>query len=341
MTFEYPWMLLLLVLVVPITLLWMRSVRKRRARLLKFTESAFIDKILIGNNPAMRRWHFILFFAATTLLIFATSGPMIGGGKEKVKLNGIDIMVVLDVSNSMLAEDIEPNRIERAKLALGQMIETMGADRIGVIVFAGQSYRCLPLTDDHTAAEMLLLSVYPEMIPVQGTAIGNAIDNAAVSFGDDDATRGRAIILISDGENHEDDAVKAATDAAEKGIIVCAIGIGSPNGSPIPEFDGTGKRAGNKRDENGNDIISKLDETTLKAVAAEGKGIYVRASNADMGVNKVYDMLKGLSKTTKETWQYTSFTPIFPWILLASLILFLIEALLPEGNRNEFNARRT
>jgi Ca-activated chloride channel family protein len=341
MSFEYPWMLLLLVLVLPVTLLWIRSASKRRERIRRFSESAFTDKLLIGNNPSLRRWHFILFFAAITLVIFAASGPMIVGGKEKVETTGIDIMVVLDVSNSMRASDIQPSRIERAKLALAQMIETMGSDRIGVVVFAGQAYTCLPLTDDHTAAETLLQSVSPEMVSIQGTAIGNAIDNALNSFGKTDQQRGKAIILISDGENHEDDASEAAVRAAEKGVIVCAIGIGSPEGSTIPEFDGTGKRAGTKKDEYGEEVISKLDETTLRNVATEGKGIYVRASNADLGINKVYEMLQGLSKTTKETWRYTSFTPLFPWLLLAALLMFLVEALLPEGNRNEFNARRS
>ncbi|MDQ3110562.1 MAG: VWA domain-containing protein [Bacteroidota bacterium] len=341
MSFEYPWMLLLLVLALPVTLLWIRSASKRKERIRRFSESAFTDKLLIGNNPSLRRWHFILFFAAIMLLIFAASGPMIVGGKEKVQTTGIDIMVVLDVSNSMRAADIQPSRIARAKLALAQMIETMGSDRIGVVVFAGQAYTCLPLTDDHSAAEMVLQSVSPEMISIQGTAIGNAIDVALVSFGKEDKDRGRAIILISDGENHEDDAAEAATRAAEKGIIVCAIGIGSPQGATIPEFDGTGKRAGNKKDENGQEVITKLDEASLKNVVTEGKGIYVRASNADVGINKVYSMLQGLSKTTKESWRYTSFTPLFPWLLLASLLLFLVEALLPEGNRNEFNARRS
>ena len=341
MSFEYPWLLLLLVLALPVTLLWMRSVRKREERIRKFSESAFTEKLLIGNNPSIRRLHFILFFSATALLIFAISGPMIVGGKEKVKSTGIDVMVVLDVSNSMRATDIQPSRIDRAKLALAQMIETMSSDRIGVVVFAGQAYTCLPLTDDHSAAEMLLQSVSPDMVSMQGTAIGNAIDNAMTSFGKDEKGRGRAIILISDGENHEDNASDAAMRAAEKGVIVCAIGIGSPQGSPIPEYDGTGKASGNKKDEDGKEVISKLDETTLKDVATEGKGIYVRASNADLGINKVYSMLQGLNKTTKETWRYTSFTPIFPWVLLVSLLLFLTEALLPEGKRNEFNARQS
>lgn len=341
MSFDYPWMLLLLVLALPIAWLWIRSAHKRKARLLKFSESAFTDKLLIGNNPSIRRLHFILFISATVLALFAASGPMIRGGKEKVNTTGIDVMVLLDVSNSMRAEDIQPSRIDRAKLALQQMLETMTTDRIGVVVFAGQSYPCLPLTDDHPAAELLLQSVSPDMVSMQGTAIGNAIDNAVRAFDKEEKSRGKAIILISDGENHEDDAAEAAARATEEGIIVCAIGIGSPEGTTIPEYDGTGKRAGNKRDANGNEIISRLDETTLQNVAQEGKGIYVRATNQDMGINKVYSMLRGLNKSTKESWQYTSYTPVFPWLLLASLLLFLIEALLPEGKRNEFNSRRT
>ncbi len=341
MSFEYPWMLLLFVLALPVALLWIHSVQKRKSRILKFSESTLIKNLLVGNNPSLRRWHFILFFAAITLLIFAISGPRIGGGKEKISLTGIDVIVVLDVSNSMNSTDIQPSRIERAKLALEQMINTMSNDRIGVIVFAGKAYRCLPLTEDHDAGEMLIQSIHSEMITIQGTAIGNAIENARKSFGDIDKSRGRAIILISDGENHEDNATEAAAVAAEDGIILCTIGIGSTNGSTIPEFDKKGNLVGNKKDKNGQDVITKLNENILKSIAVEGKGIYVHASNADIGVNKVYSMLQGLSKTTKETWKYTTYTPIFPWLLLASLLLFLIEALLPAGKRNEFNSRRS
>ncbi len=339
MSFDYPWLLFLLLLALPIALLWRRSVQNREERIRRFSESAFTEKLLLGNNPTLRRWHFILFFSAIILLIFALSGPQIAGGKEKMKTTGIDIMVVLDVSNSMRANDIQPNRIERAKLALGQMISKMGSDRLGIVVFAGQAYTCLPLSDDHAAAEMVLQTVSPEMVPIQGTAIGTAIDNAVLSFTNSDKNRGKAIILISDGENHEDNASDAASRAAEKGVIVCSIGIGSPDGSFIPEFDATGKSTGNKRDVEGKEIISKLDEQTLKDVATEGRGIYVRASNADLGIGKIYSMLQGLNKTTKESWQYTSFTPIFRWLLLSSLALFMIEALLPEGKRNEINAR--
>ena len=341
MIFEHPWLLFLLLLAAPVTWLWLLSVQKRQERINRFSESAFTEKLLLGNNPVVRRWHFILFFAATVLLVFSLSGPMLAGGKEKVKSTGIDVMVVLDVSNSMRATDIQPSRIERAKLALGQTIETMSSDRIGVVVFAGQAYTCLPLTDDHSAAEMLLQSISPDMVSMQGTAIGSAIDNALASFGKEDKSKGRAIILVSDGENHEDNAADAAAHAAEKGVIVCAIGIGSPEGATIPEYDGTGKLAGTKKDENGQEILTKLDENVLKDVATEGHGIYVRASNADLGISKVYSMLKGLNKSTKETYRYTSFTPLFPWTLLASLLLFLAESLIPEGKRNEINARQS
>ncbi len=341
MSFEHPWLLLLLLVIIPIALLWFRSVSKREERLRKFSESAFTDQLLIGNNASLKRWHFILFISGTVLLIFAISGPMIVGGKENIKSTGIDVMVVLDVSNSMRANDIQPSRIERAKLALSSMIETMTTDRLGVTVFAGQAYTCLPLTDDHSAAEMLLQSVSPDMITMQGTAIGAAIDNALVSFGQNDQERGKAIILISDGENHEDNATEAATRAAEKGVIVCTIGIGTADGTTIPEFDGAGKPAGNKKDEDGKEIISKLDETVLKDIAQEGRGIYVRASNADLGINQVYSLLQGLNKTTKESTRYTSFTPLYPWILLLATILFLVEAFLPAGNRNAFNVRKS
>lgn len=341
MSFDYPWLLFLVLLALPLAGLWRNSAQKRKERIQKFSESAFTDKLLLGNNPALRRWHFILFFSACVLLLASISGPKIPGGREKVKTTGIDIMVVLDVSNSMRAVDIKPSRIERAKLALAQMVSKMGNDRMGIVVFAGQSYTCLPLSDDHSAAEMVLQTVSPAMVPVQGTAIGNAIDNAITSFSSADKNRGKAIILISDGENFEDNATEAANRATEKGIIVCSIGIGSTEGAVIPEFDASGKLLGNKRDQDGKEIVSKLNEQILRDVAVEGQGIYVRANNSDMGVGKIYSMLQGLNKTTKETWTYTSFTPLYRWFVLAALLLFCIEALLPEGKRNEINARIT
>ncbi len=341
MTFDYPWLLLLLVLAVPSVLLWIRSVKRRRERIRRFTESEFADKLILGNRPRLRRWHFILFFAAFLLIIAAATGPLVTGGKEKVQVSGIDIMIVLDVSNSMRARDIQPSRLERAKLALTEAINTMGEDRIGMVVFAGHPYTSLPLTDDRSAAEMVVESVTTEMAGVQGTAIGAAVEKSIASFNIDDKGRGKAIIVISDGENHEDNAVEAAKHAQELGIVVSTIGIGSPEGAKIPEVDEYGRTTGFKKDDDGREVVTKLDEGTLKDMAKEGKGIYVRATSADMGISKVYSELRGLSKTTKETWRFTTFTPVFHWLVAAAILLLILEVLLPEGKRNEINARRS
>lgn len=335
MILDHPWLLLLLLLAGPVFYLWLRSARKREERMKRFAESSFAGKLFIGQNPVLRRWHFILFFAAISILLLAANGPQIGGGKEKVTMSGIDIMICLDVSNSMRAADLQPSRIERARLSIQKFIQTLGADRIGVVVFAGQAYTSLPLTDDHTAAEMVMESVSPNMISMQGTAIGTAIEQAASAFPKEDKDRGRAIIVISDGENHEDDAVEAAGKAAEDGIIVSAIGIGSASGEKIPEYNEDGKLIGNKRDNNGQEIITKLDEGNLREMVKAGKGIYVHASASDLGLNNVYTSLQGLSKGSKETWEYTSFTPLFPWMVALAILLLIIEPLLPEGQRDE------
>lgn len=335
MSLDYPWLLLLLLLAVPAVLLWIRSARRREERIKRFAESNFTGQLFVGHHPKLRRWHFLLFVSAITVLLLAANGPQIGGGKQKVTVSGIDIMIVLDVSNSMRATDLQPNRIERARLSIQKFIRTLGSDRIGVVVFAGQAYTSLPLTDDHSAAEMVMESVSPQMLSMQGTAIGAAIEQAVSSFPKEDKDRGKAIIVISDGENHEDDAAEAAAKAAEDGVIVSAIGIGSSTGEKIPEYDDDGVVTGNKRDENGQEVITKLDEGKLKEMVNAGKGIYVHASAADLGLNSVYTSLQGLSKGTKETWEYTSFTPLFPWLVAIAILLLIIEPLLPEGKRNE------
>jgi Ca-activated chloride channel family protein len=335
MTFEYPWMLLSLLLAIPALLLWILSARRREARIRRFAEEQFADTLLVGNHRGYRRWHFLLVFIAVVLLCGAMSGPVLPGGKEKIKTSGIDIVVALDISNSMRANDIQPSRIERAKLALQDLVSTMGSDRLGLVVFAGTAYTNLPLTEDHPAALMVLESVDPSMISMQGTAIGDAIRQSTEAFDMEEKGRGKAIILISDGENHEDDAIAAAKAAAEKGIIVCAIGFGSTSGTKIPEYDAAGNVVGNKRDMNGNEVLTRLNESLLKDVAREGRGMYVHATSADVGLTGVYSSLQGLSKTTKEVWRYTSYIQLFPWLVGAALLLLLIEPVLPEGKRNE------
>ncbi|MBI3510097.1 MAG: VWA domain-containing protein [Bacteroidetes bacterium] len=334
MTLDSPWFLLLLLLAVPCWLLWKRSVSLRKERLQKYAESAFTGKLLLGENLVLRLWHFILLFASVIFLVAAVAGPQLAGGKQKVKNTGIDIVLVVDISNSMLARDLQPSRLERAKLGLLQFIPKTGEDRLGIVVFAGQAYSQLPLTSDHSAAEMVVNSLSPDIISMQGTSIGAAIDRATSSFIKDDSKRGKAIILISDGENHEDDAVEESKRAAEQGIIVNCIGIGSTTGAKIPLYDDQGNFTGNKLDENGNEVTTRMDESLLQDVASSGKGIYLRATSADIGFQTIYNKLQGLNKTTKETWRYSVFTPLFQIFLILAIISLIAETFLPEGQRN-------
>jgi Ca-activated chloride channel family protein len=340
MRIENPWMLLLLLLALPAAWLWLRSVRKRKERIRRFTESAFAGKVFIGDRPLLRCWHFILFFAGLLLLTVAVSLPKIAGGEEKVQINGIDVMIVMDVSNSMNSNDIQPSRIERAKLALESTLKKMNSDRFGIVVFAAHPHVVLPVCDDPTAAWSMIGSISSNNIAAQGTAIGEAITLAVSRFprGEASKDRGRAIILITDGENFEDDAVEAARDAADNGVIVSVIGIGTEEGGKIPVVDREGK-TGFKHDRKGKEVITKINEELLKEIARNGKGVYVRSTSADIGVGTVYAKLQGLSKGASEVFRQTNFIQLFPWLAGFALLLLLIEPLLPEGKRNENKPR--
>lgn len=334
MSFEYPWILLLLILAALPVLLAVRSIRKRRKLLQKYAQGVMGNKLLSGESSALRWIRAIVLSAALLFLIIAAAGPQINGGKEKVKIRGIDIVVAVDVSQSMLAQDLKPSRIEKAKLALTDLLDKLEGDRLGVVVFAAQPYTVLPLCDDRSAAEMILNTVSVESVSAQGTDLASAIDHAVFSFNGSESDRGKAIVVISDGENHEEDPTEAAERAAEKGIIVCTIGIGSGSGTSIPVKDENGKII-DKRDGSGNVITTKLDDATLKEIARAGNGSYVKATNSDLGLNTIMGQLRELSKTTSETERYTSFTPVY-FIVSAFVILLLItELFVAEGKRKK------
>ncbi|HEY9114101.1 MAG TPA: VWA domain-containing protein, partial [Bacteroidales bacterium] len=239
---------------------------------------------------------------------------------------GIDLMLVLDVSNSMLAEDIKPNRLERSKMAISQLVDRLKGDRIGIVIFAGNAYKQLPLTTDYSAARLFLSAVDTKIVPSQGTAIGEAIDLAVTSF--DDAQHNKAIIVITDGENHEDDAIGAARDAVEKGVKVFTIGMGLPDGAPIPIYNNSGTQAGFKKDRSGQTVITKLDEDMLRQIAAAGNGSYARANNASTGLNKIFDDISQIEKKEIETRQFTDYEDQFQYYLGAAIILLILELLI-------------
>lgn len=265
-------------------------------------------------------------------LVFAIANPQMQTKLETVTREGVEIMIALDVSNSMLAEDIKPNRLEQAKLAISQLIKRLHNDKLGLVVFAGQAYVQLPLTTDYSAARMFLGSVNTGMVPVQGTAIGTAIEVCLESF-DQDATNNKALIIISDGENHEDDAIEQAKAAQELGIQVHTIGIGSPDGVPIPVFSSQGRKDF-RRDREGNVVITKLNETMMQQVAAAGAGSYVKATNVTAALKLVFDKISDLEKEEFDTTKIAGFDSMYQIPLAIALFFLILEFLiLPRKNR--------
>jgi Ca-activated chloride channel family protein len=269
---------------------------------------------------------------ALAFIITGLARPQFGSKLKKVKREGIELMIALDVSNSMMAEDIKPNRLDRAKLAISRLVDKLKDDKIGLIVFAGDAYTQLPITSDYNSAKLFLNSINTQIVPKQGTAIGAAVNLAMRSF-TPDSKANKAIIIITDGENHEDDAVAEAKSAAESGMVVHAIGMGLPQGSPIPVL-----RNGQTeylKDGSGNVVVTKLDEATLEKVAAAGNGIYVRANNAQVGLNTLFDEINKLDKTEMEALIYSEYDEQFQYFFAIGIFLLVLEFLILE-RKNKF-----
>jgi Ca-activated chloride channel family protein len=279
-------------------------------------------KIIRGLMPdvALKKQHlkFWMLFACTALFILVIAGPQFGSKLESVKKQGIEVMICLDVSNSMLSTDINPNRLAKAKQILSRLIDNLKNDKIGLIVFAGDAFIQLPITSDYVSAKMFLSSINPSMVPTQGTAIGAAINLANRSFTPTEGSE-KSIILITDGENHEDDALGATKAAAEKGIKVNVLGIGSIQGNPIP-IPGTN---GFQRDNEGNMVITKLNEQMCQEIAEAGNGMYARTDNTNTALNALQKELDKLSKSEVESKVYSSYEEKYQipaWILLFLLV---------------------
>lgn len=287
-----------------------------------------VEKLIPYSSRRKRIAKVVLFLTAFSSLILAICNLQTGSKLTEVKREGADIIVCLDVSNSMLAQDLSPNRLTRAKYALEKMIDMLEGDRMGLVIFAGEAYVQLPITTDYGAAKMFLNSIGPGMVPVQGTKIADAIKKASESFSSDDG-KNRAIILITDGENHESAAIDAAEEANKKGIMINTIGIGSERGVPIPLIE-NGVVKGYRKDKEGQTIVTKLNSDLLKTIASKGNGVYVQASQADLGLGAILDKISELDKAQLENKMYTDYEDQFQWFLGLSLILFFIEFLISE-----------
>lgn len=283
-------------------------------------------------SSARANTKFIIFNLIIALLIIGAANLQSGSKMEKVKREGIDLFLCVDISNSMHAEDIAPNRLERSKQAISKLISKLGGDRIGIIVFAGNAYVQLPITTDYSAAKMFLSTIDTDLIPTQGTEVGRAIELAIKSFGENE--HNKAIVIISDGEDHENgDAVKAAQEAAKHGIKIYTIGMGLDEGAPIPLYNKYGKKTGYKKDKDGNIIITKLDDHILRQIAEIGDGLYVRASNSNVGLDKIYEDINKTEKSEIESSVFTDYDDQFQWFVGAAILLLIFEILLSSGKK--------
>ena len=285
---------------------------------------------------------FILLLFALGFIILGLANPQIGSKMEEVKREGVDLMIALDVSNSMLAEDIKPNRLERAKQAISKLIDKLHNDRIGLIVFGGEAYVQLPITTDYSAAKLFLSIISTDIVPTQGTAIGEAIKLSIRAFSSDydnpkysgqnpqqSTQKNKAIIIITDGENHEDNAIEEAKNAADKGIIVHTIGMGLVKGAPIPAYY-RGRQIGFRKDRDGNTIITKLNEAMLQQIASSGNGVYIRANNIQTGLNALFTELNKMEKVKFGSKMFTDYEDRFQYPIAIALFLLILELIIAE-----------
>lgn len=324
--------ILYLLLMVPVAIaLFIIAQRHRRRRLERFASSSLLAVLTPSASPARIRTKFIIYLLALISLIFAAARPQIGSKLREEHQKGIELMLVVDVSNSMMAEDFEPNRLDRTKYAIDRVVESMKQDRIGVVAFAGEAQVQLPITSDYRMARAFTRKLSPELVRTQGTDLGAAIKLASISFSSQ-SEGSRVMVLITDGENHESDAMEAATAAAEKGIAIYTIGIGTPEGAPI-------MIGGDYlTDENGDMVVSKLDEKMLQEIASATGGAYVRATKQSIGLKEIIDRLRELDESDLATTRFEAYDEQYQYPLVLALLLLIIEWLILD-RRNPLLAR--
>ena len=311
------WLLTIPVLVVA----YIAYTKRKRRQLMEFGDPELMSQLMPDASKSRPIWKFCLLMVALILLIFAAARPQFGQKEKTIKRQGIEVMVALDISNSMMAEDVAPNRLDRAKQMLSKMMDNMVDDKVGLVVFAGEAFTQLPITCDYVSAKMFLNTISPKLIPTQGTAIGAALQTAIRSFGSQESDAGRAIILITDGENHEDDAIAAAKQAQELGIQVFVIGIGKPEGSPIP-VPGTNDYI---KDRSGQVVVSRLNEEMCQEIAQAGKGAYVRCDNTNTAMRALQQELDRIATTDLETTVYADYNEQYQSFVLIALLLLVID----------------
>lgn len=319
--FANPDMLWLLALVPAMVLALVVLARLRRRSLARFGKPELLKELMPDVSAGRVRLKSLLFLAAFTLAVFAAARPQFGSKLREEKAEGIEMMLVVDVSNSMLAEDFSPSRLDRTRYSIDKLFSSLSQDRVGMVVFAGEAKVQLPITSDYRMAKSFAKKLSPSLVSVQGTDLGQAMSLAALSFSNA-PDKSRAMILITDGEAHDAGAVDAARRAAEQGIRIFAIGIGTPEGAPIKiggEFI---------RDEKGDMVVSRLNEEMLQEIASIGDGGYIRATNQAFGLDEIVDKINDMERGEVASLRFEEYNEQFPWLVAAALVLLVLESLL-------------
>ncbi len=329
--FANPQYLYLLAVVPLLTALFLWALHDRRKRLARFGDPETVKSLMPEASTGRIKLKFLLFVTAVTLLILAAARPQFGSKLREQKSQGIEMMLAIDISNSMLAEDFAPNRLERTKYAVDKLFDGLKQDRVGVVVFAGDATVQLPITSDYRMAKAFAKRISPSMAAVQGTSIAKALSLAEMSFSSD-SDASRAIILITDGEDHEGQVLEAAQRAADQGIKIFAIGIGTPEGAPI--------QIGNEfiKDEKGNMVVSKLDEEMLQQITQMTGGAYVRATKQSLGLDEIIRTLNDMEQSELTTVRFEEYNEQFQYLIAVALILLILEYCLLD-RRNPLLAR--
>ena len=329
--FAHPEYLYLLLAAPALVALFAWALYDRRRRLARFGDPATVATLMPDASTGRMKLKFILFTTAVILVILAAARPQFGSKLREQKSEGIEMMLAVDISNSMLAEDFEPNRLERTKYAINKLFDGLEQDRVGVIVFAGDATVQLPITSDYRMAKAFAKRISPSMASVQGTSIDKALSLAEMSFSSGSGDS-RVIILITDGEDHEGNVMQAAERAAEQGIRIFTIGIGTPEGAPI-EIGGEFIK-----DEKGDMVVSKLDEKMLQEIARITGGAYIRATKQSIGLDEIVRAINDMEQSELSTVRFEEYNEQFQYLIAVALALLLVEFWLLD-RRNPLLAR--
>lgn len=329
--FAEPSYLYLLLLLPVLAVFYLYSNYRRRKAIRRFGDPVLMAPLMPDVSKYRPDVKFSILLLSIALFAFLLARPQFGSKLETVKRQGIEVIIALDISNSMLAEDVQPSRLQKAKRIVSQLVDRTENDKVGMIVFAGDAFTQLPITSDYISAKMFLESIDPSLITKQGTAVGAALDLAIRSFTPQEGV-GRTVILITDGENHEGGVEEAIRRANEKGIQVNVLGVGTPDGAPIPAEGGKDYR----RDRGGNVIVTRLNEQMCQEIAQAGNGIYVRVDNTNNAQRLIGKEVEKLAKADVETQVYTEYNEQFQAVAWIILVLLLGEMLILEGKNPLF-----